>query len=66
MSDNLSNLQNLSQDLSELIRRRKEDYNSHRANKLSNPQSSPKTFLENPPKLLQWEQGTINTFNYSQ
>ena len=46
MGGNSSNLQNLSQDLSELITIRKEDYNCHLANILNNPQSSPKTFWE--------------------
>ena len=44
MGANFPNFQNLSQDLSELIRKRKEDYNRHLANKLNDPQSSPKTF----------------------
>ena len=44
ISGNFSNLQNLSQDLSELITIRKEDYNRHLASKLNDPQSSPKTF----------------------
>ena len=44
MDDNFSNLQNLSQDLSEPITIRKEDFNCHLANKLNDPQSSPKTF----------------------
>ena len=44
MGGNISNLQKLSQELSELITNRKEDYNRHLANKLNDPQSSPKTF----------------------
>ena len=44
MDANFSNPQNLSQDLSELITKRKENYNHHLANKLNNPQSSPKGF----------------------
>ena len=44
MGGNFSNLQKLSKELSELITKRKEDYNSHLANKLNDPQSSPKTF----------------------
>ena len=44
MGGNFSNLQNLSQDLSELITKRKEDYNYHLANRLNDLQSSPKTF----------------------
>ena len=44
MGGNFSHLQNLSQDLSELITKRKEDYNRHLVNKLNNPQSSLKTF----------------------
>ena len=41
----------LSQDLSELITKRKEDYNP--ANKLNDPQSIiPKNFLENPQNVL--------------
>ena len=43
IGDNFCNLHNLLQDLSELIPKRK-DYNHHLANKLNNPQSSPKTF----------------------
>ena len=42
MGSNLSNLQSLSQDLSELIAIRKEDYNRHLANELNDPQSSSK------------------------
>ena len=37
MGANFSNLQNLSQDLSELITKRKEDYNRHLFNKLNDP-----------------------------
>ena len=37
MGDNFSNLQNLLQDLSELITKRKEDYNHQLANELNNP-----------------------------
>ena len=44
MGANFSNLQNLSQDLSELMTKRKEDCNRHLFNKLNDPQSSPKTF----------------------
>ena len=44
MGDNFSNLQKLLQDFSEVITKRKEDYNPHNANKLNNPQSSQKTF----------------------
>ena len=44
MGGNFFNLQKLSQDLSELITKRKEDYNCHLANKLNDPQSSPKIF----------------------
>ena len=44
MGLNFSNLENLSQDLLELITKKKEDYNRHLANKLNDPQSSPKTF----------------------
>ena len=44
MGGNFSNCQNLLQDLSELITKRKENYNCHLANKLNDPQSSPKTF----------------------
>ena len=39
--------QNLSQDLSEIIGKRKKDYNRHLANYLTNPQSSTKTFWKN-------------------
>ena len=46
MGGNFSNLQNLSQDLSELITKEKEDYNCHLVIKLNDPQSSPKTFLK--------------------
>ena len=42
--NNFSNLQKSSQELSELITKRKEDYNHHLANKLNDPQSLPKTF----------------------
>ena len=41
MGANLSTLQNLSQDLSELITKKKEDYDSHLDNKLNDPQSFP-------------------------
>ena len=44
MGGNFSNLQKLSQKLSELITKRKEDCNHHLTNKLHDPQSSPKTF----------------------
>ena len=44
MGGNFSNLQKLSQELSEVITNRKEDYNRHLGNKLNDPQSSPKTF----------------------
>ena len=44
IGDNFSSLQILSQALSELITKRKEDYNHNLANILNNPQSSPKTF----------------------
>ena len=44
MAGNFSNLQKLSQELSEVITNRKEDYNRHLGNKLNDPQSSPKTF----------------------
>ena len=44
MGSNFSNLQKLSQELSELITKRKEDYNRHLANELNEPQLSPKTF----------------------
>ena len=44
MDANFCNPQNLSQDISELITKRKEDYNHHLANKLNNTQSSPKGF----------------------
>ena len=54
MSGNFSNLQNLSQDLSELITKRKEDYHRHLASKLNDPQSSPKIFWK-ILKILKWE-----------
>ena len=44
MGANFSNLQNLSQDLSELITKRKKDYNCHLSNKLNDPQLFPKAF----------------------
>ena len=48
MGDNFCNLQNLLQGLSELITKRKEDYNHHLANKLNDPPKpsgkSPKPF----------------------
>ena len=44
MAGNFSNLQNLSQDLLELITKRKEDYNFHLAKKLNYLQSSSKSF----------------------
>ena len=66
MEDNFPNLQNLLQDLSELITKMREDYNCHLANKLKNPQSSPKTFWIILKTFLQWEHNTINTSNYSQ
>ena len=44
MDSNFSNLQKLSQELSELITKRKEDYSCHLAHKLNDYQSSPKTF----------------------
>ena len=37
MGDNFPNLHNLSQDLSELIPKKKEDYNLHLAIKLNHP-----------------------------
>ena len=37
MSGNFSNLQKLPKELSELITKKKEDYNHHLANKLNNP-----------------------------
>ena len=43
-NSNFSNLQKLSQELSQLITKRKEDYNRHLANELNEPQLSPKTF----------------------
>ena len=59
MGGNFSNLQNLSQDLSELITKRKEDYNRHLASKLNDPQSSPKIFW----KILKiFKMGMINSF----
>ena len=39
MGDNFSSLWNLSQDLSKLITKRKENYNRHLANKLNDTQS---------------------------
>ena len=47
MGDNFCKLQNLYRDLSELITKRKEDFN-HLDNKLNDPQSSPKTFWNIP------------------
>ena len=42
MGSNFSNFQKLSNELSDLITKRKEDYNRHLANKLNDPRSSPK------------------------
>ena len=42
MDDNFSNLQNLSQDLSELITKREEDCDCHLANKLKDPNHTQK------------------------
>ena len=44
MGSNFSNLQKLSQELSELTTKRKEDYNRHLANELNERQLSPKNF----------------------
>ena len=52
MGGNFSNLQKLFQELSELVAKRKEDYNRHLANQLNDPQSTTKIFCKNPENFL--------------
>ena len=55
----------MSQDLSELIKKRKEDYNHHLVNKLNDAQLSQKSFWKIIKPFYNGNKIPINTSNYN-